>query len=106
MGYGSDPFLDEREIYPEWFVVDTADQCDDVPENVNTGRIRDVCGDGDLDNRFCICVKHRTGYGRNDYVPRCGECRDPCALRFVPDKLGPRREDYDNNRNNNPETKK
>ena len=45
MGYGSDPFLDEREIYPEWFVVDTADQCDDVPENVNTGRIRDVCGD-------------------------------------------------------------
>ena len=45
MGFGNDPFLDEREIYPEWFVVDTADQCDDVPENVNTGRIRDVCGD-------------------------------------------------------------
>ena len=45
VGYGNDPFLDEREIYPEWFEVDKADQCDDVPENVNTGRIRDVCGD-------------------------------------------------------------
>ena len=45
IGYGSDPFLDEREIYPEWFEADSADQCDDVPDNVNTGRIRDVCGD-------------------------------------------------------------
>ena len=45
LGFGSDPFLDEREIYPEWFEADSADQCDDVPDNVNTGRIRDVCGD-------------------------------------------------------------
>jgi len=106
VGYGNDPFLDEREIYPEWFEVDKADQCDDVPENVNTGRIRDVCGDDDLGQRFCVCVKRRTAYGRNNYEPICGECRDPCSLRFVPDRFGPRRDDFNGNRNNNPETKK
>merc|ERR1739848_201338 len=106
VGYGSDPFLDEREIYPEWFEADSADQCDDVPENVNTGRIRDVCGDDDLGTRFCICVKRRNAYGRNNYEPICGECRDPCSLRFVPDRFGPRRDDFNGNRNNNPETKK
>ena len=60
----------------------------------------------DLGTRFCICVKRRNAYGRNNYEPICGECRDPCALRFVPDKFGPRRDDYSGNRNNNPETKK
>ena len=35
----------EREIFPEWFEVDEADQCDDVPDSVNTGKPRDLCGD-------------------------------------------------------------
>ena len=120
---------DEREIYPEWFQVEEADECDDVPESVNTGKPRDLCTDvserrvddhrylvctmsflslyllpqDDLDRRFCICLKrpgrptayHVPGYGTTHsearYEPVCGQCRDPCALRFVPDSY-PRRD--------------
>lgn len=37
--------VDEREVFPEWFEVDNADDCDKVPESVNTGRPRELCGD-------------------------------------------------------------
>lgn len=51
----------------------------------------------DLGTSFCICVKRRGGGGVGGYhggnrggaeiyEPVCGECRDPCALRFVPDR--------------------
>ncbi len=43
---GSSSFLpDEREIFPEWFEAEEADDCDQVPDVVNTGRPRDLCGD-------------------------------------------------------------
>ena len=33
----------EKEVYPEWFRVDDADDCDQVPDEVRTGKPRDVC---------------------------------------------------------------
>ncbi len=87
---------DEREIFPEWFEVDDPDQCDNVPDAVNTGRPRDLCGDDDINVRFCLCMKRPRGYvttsagsgygtatsvAASKYEPICGECRDPCALR-------------------------
>ena len=42
----------------------------------------------DLNVRFCICVKRSNLPGRPEiYQPICGQCRDPCRLRFVPDTL-------------------
>ena len=35
----------------------------------------------------CICIK-LDGYGV--YLPHCGKCVDPCALKFVPSKRFPR----------------
>ncbi len=44
-------------------------------------------------------MKRRSHYGRTDlYEPVCGECRDPCALRFVPDRYP--KKNYDNDNNN------
>ena len=37
--------IDEREILPEWFEAENPEDCEDVPETVNTGRPRDLCGD-------------------------------------------------------------
>ncbi len=36
---------DEREIFPEWFEAEEPEDCERVPETVNTGRPRDLCGD-------------------------------------------------------------
>ena len=38
--------------------------------------------------QFCICMKqprYLSGTA-SKYEPICGECRDPCALRFIPDR--------------------
>ena len=35
----------EREVYPEWFDVDNAEDCENVPDAVNTGKPRDLCSD-------------------------------------------------------------
>ena len=41
----SSTFLpNEREIFPEWFEADEAEDCEAVPETVNTGRPMDLCG--------------------------------------------------------------
>ncbi|TRY68402.1 hypothetical protein TCAL_10230 [Tigriopus californicus] len=81
----------EREVYPEWFDVSDPDDCDKVPESVNTGKPRDLCQDANVGEQFCICVKR----GGKIYTPVCGECRDPCTLRFVPDPF-PRKKNNDN----------
>jgi hypothetical protein len=36
-----------------------------------------------VDNRRCICIK-QFGSDRGEYKPVCGQCRDPCALKFIP----------------------
>ena len=36
-----------------------------------------------IDERRCICIKQQ-GSDRGEYKPVCGQCRDPCALRFIP----------------------
>ena len=36
-----------------------------------------------IDERRCICIKQH-GSDRGEYKPVCGQCRDPCALRFIP----------------------
>ena len=49
---------------------------------------------------------HVAGVAPAVYEPICGECRDPCALRFIPDSY-PRKnrddsfEDDNNNDNDN-----
>ena len=56
--------------------------------------------------KFCICVK-RGGSRRfpgsvpAKYEPICGTCRDPCALRFIPDPFPTNRRRTNNNSNNN-----
>ena len=44
-----------------------------------------------VDQSRCICIK-RAGY--NIYEPICGECRDPCALKFVVDRFSTSPSDY------------
>ena len=44
-----------------------------------------------VDQSRCICIK-RAGY--NIYEPICGECRDPCALKFVVDRYSTSPSDY------------
>ena len=67
------------------FQAEDPEDCERVPETVNTGKPRDLCGDDDLGTRFCVCLKRpvRNPYGSTTsvYEPICGECRDPCALR-------------------------
>jgi hypothetical protein len=69
---------------PVWFEAQEPSDCDVVPEQVNAGKPpRDICANAAVDQRSCICIK-RAGY--NVYEPICGECRDPCALKFVVDR--------------------
>ena len=44
-----------------------------------------------VNEQVCICIK-RAGY--NVYEPICGECRDPCALKFVVDRYATSPSDY------------
>lgn len=90
MGYGP-PFGTYRGSFirtqlsnPVWYEAVEAKDCEDVPEQVNAGKPpRDLCKDATVDTKVCICVK-RPGF--NVYEPICGQCRDPCALKFVADQ--------------------
>ena len=70
----------------EWFeVLETAD-CSPTPPTVNAGRPpRDLCKDAAVDERRCICIN--TGRNGDVYERMCGVCRDPCALKFTPDRI-------------------
>merc|ERR1719220_1047348 len=73
----------------EWFeVLETAEDCNKIPEVVNAGRPpRDICVDAAVDERRCICIKTGRGQLRSEtgYERICGNCRDPCQLKFTPD---------------------
>ena len=73
----------------EWFeVLETAEDCTKIPDVVNAGRPpRDICVDAAVDERRCICIKTGRGQLRSEtgYERICGNCRDPCQLKFTPD---------------------
>ena len=48
---------------------------------------RDICVDAAVDERRCICIKTGRGQLRSEtgYERICGNCRDPCQLKFTPD---------------------
>ena len=63
--------------------------CSPVPATVNAGRPpRDICNEAVVDERRCICIN--TGRNINSgsgYEVMCGNCRDPCQLKFTPDRV-------------------
>jgi len=73
----------------EWFEVLEGNDCSSIPTIVNAGRPpRNICNEAIVDERRCICLKT----GRNidsdsGYQQLCGECRDPCQLKFTPDRI-------------------
>merc|ERR1719507_610283 len=73
----------------EWFEVLDGNDCNPVPATVNAGRPpRDICNEAAVDERRCICIN--TGRSRlsdSGYEQICGNCRDPCQLKFTPDKV-------------------
>merc|ERR1719219_1482686 len=73
----------------EWFEVLEGNDCSPVPATVNAGRPpRDICNEAAVDERRCICIN--TGRARlsdSGYEQICGNCRDPCQLKFTPDKV-------------------
>merc|ERR1739845_31633 len=57
-----------------------------VPATVNAGRPpRDICLEAAVDERRCICINTGRGRSETGYEPICGNCRDPCQLKFTPD---------------------
>merc|ERR1711936_1382763 len=73
----------------EWFEILEGNDCSPVPATVNAGRPpRDICNEAAVDERRCICIN--TGRARlsdSGYEQICGNCRDPCQLKFTPDKV-------------------
>ena len=73
----------------EWFEVLEGNDCSPVPATVNAGRPpRDICNEAIVDERRCICIN--TGRNINSgtgYEVMCGNCRDPCQLKFTPDRV-------------------
>lgn len=70
----------------EWFEVLEGNECSPVPATVNAGRPpRDICLDAAVDERRCICIN--TGRSESGYEQICGNCRDPCQLKFTPDRV-------------------
>merc|ERR1719219_3234755 len=73
----------------EWFEVLEGNDCSPVPATVNAGRPpRDICNEATVDERRCICLN--TGRNSNSdsgYEQMCGNCRDPCQLKFTPDRI-------------------
>merc|ERR1719288_277380 len=73
----------------EWFEVLEGNDCSPVPATVNAGRPpRDICNEAAVDERRCVCIN--TGRARRSdsgYEQICGNCRDPCQLKFTPDKV-------------------
>merc|ERR1719507_125302 len=96
----------------EWFEVLDGNDCNPVPATVNAGRPpRDICNEAAVDERRCICIN--TGRSRlsdSGYEQICGNCRDPCQLKFTPDKvprylqrLATQNLDEGNNQGNDPD---
>ena len=49
---------------------------------------RDICNEAAVDERRCICINTgRNGQSDSGYEQICGNCRDPCQLKFTPDKV-------------------
>ena len=73
----------------EWFEVLEGNDCSPVPATVNAGRPpRDICNEAAVDERRCICINTgRNGQSDSGYEQICGNCRDPCQLKFTPDKV-------------------
>merc|ERR1712044_112384 len=63
-----------------WYVPAERGNCDSIPAQVNSGT-PDICALSNAGEERCICIK-LDGYGV--YLPHCGKCVDPCALRFIP----------------------
>merc|ERR1719282_259450 len=73
----------------EWFEVLEGNDCSPVPATVNAGRPpRDICLEALVDERRCICINTgRNVDSETGYEAMCGNCRDPCQLKFTPDKV-------------------
>merc|ERR1719219_1779888 len=73
----------------EWFEVLEGNDCSPVPATVNAGRPpRDICNEAAVDERRCICINTgRNVDSETGYEAMCGNCRDPCQLKFTPDKV-------------------
>ena len=73
----------------EWFEVLEGNDCSPVPATVNAGRPpRDICNEALVDERRCICINTgRNVDSETGYEAMCGNCRDPCQLKFTPDKV-------------------
>ena len=96
----------------EWFEVLEGNDCSPVPATVNAGNFRsclftistifkiinflfsflgrpprDICLEAAVDERRCICINTGRGRSETGYEPICGNCRDPCQLKFTPDKV-------------------
>jgi hypothetical protein len=72
----------------EWFEVLEGNNCSPVPATVNAGRPpRDICLEAAVDERRCICINTGRGRSETGYEPVCGNCRDPCQLKFTPDSV-------------------
>ena len=72
----------------EWFEVLEGNDCSPVPATVNAGRPpRDICLEAAVDERRCICINTGRSASETGYEQICGNCRDPCQLKFTPDKV-------------------
>merc|ERR1711872_831764 len=77
-----------------WFKVDEPEGCKEAPEEVSSEELpKDICADAAAKDRQCFCIgwNTTTWHGFEEglkstenitYFPWCGECIDPCALRF------------------------
>merc|ERR1712062_40742 len=72
----------------EWFEVLDGNDCKVVPATVNAGRPpRDICLEAAVDERRCICINTGRSSSETGYEQICGNCRDPCQLKFTPDRV-------------------
>jgi len=77
-----------------WFKVEAPEDCKEAPEEVSSEELpKDICADAEAKDRQCFCIGWNTttwhgfegGLKSTEnitYFPWCGECYDPCALRF------------------------
>merc|ERR1712088_358565 len=73
----------------EWFEVLEGNDCSTVPATVNAGRPpRDICNEAVVEERRCICINTgRNVDSKTGHELMCGNCRDPCQLKFTPDSV-------------------
>ena len=72
----------------EWFEVIDGNDCAPVPATVNAGRPpSDICKEAAVDERRCICINTGRSSSETGYEGICGNCRDPCQLKFTPDRV-------------------